>query len=165
MPQTYTPIATTTLTSNTSSYTFTSIPSTYTDLILVAVPIATSNGQASYIRVGNGSIDSGTNYSNTSFAGNGTSTFSGRRSGATEFSVEYYSAADTTAKNIIIVHFMNYSNTNVNKTFLSRSINASYSSDANVGLWRSTSAINQIFISNGAYAVGTTFTLYGIASA
>jgi hypothetical protein len=162
---TYTPIATTTLGSNAASYTFTAIPSTYTDLVLVVTPLATSNGQATYIRVGNGSIDSGSNYSNTNLSGNGSIAISARRSNATEFSVEYYTAADTTARDNIIVHFMNYSNTTTNKTFISRSNNAAYGVDANVGLWRSTSAINQIFIASGAYAIGSTFTLYGLAAA
>jgi hypothetical protein len=165
MPVTYTPIATTTLSSNASSYTFTSIPQTYTDLILIAVPLATSNGQASFIRVGNGSIDSGSNYSMTALGGNGTSATSIRRTNATEYAVEYLPAADTTSKDIIMVHFMNYSNTSVYKTFLSRSGNASYGTDATVGLWRNTAAINQISITSGAYATGSTFSLYGIASA
>ena len=165
MAVTYIPIATTTLGSAAASYTFTSIPQTYTDLILIAVPLATSNGQASFIRVGNGSIDSGSNYSMTALGGNGTSATSIRRTSATEYGVEYLPAADTTSKDIIMVHFMNYSNTNVYKTFLSRSGNASYGTDTTVGLWRNTAAINQISITSGAYAVGSTFSLYGILAA
>ena len=66
---TYTPIATTTLGSAATSYTFTSIPSTYTDLVLVGNLSSSSNTNIS-IRIYS---DSGTNYSNTYLTGvNGT---------------------------------------------------------------------------------------------
>ena len=65
---------------------------------------------------------------------------------------------------------MNYSNTTTNKTVLARGNNASDASypgtEAFVGLWRSTAAINRIdFSSNSKTWNAGTFTLYGIKAA
>ena len=57
MASTYTPIATTTFASTATSYTFSSIPTTYTDLVLVAVPAQGAPvGSSPLVQVGNGSI-------------------------------------------------------------------------------------------------------------
>jgi hypothetical protein len=76
MPNTYEAIASTTLTATASSIDFTSISSTYTDLILVCY--LQDSGGASYIRVNN---DSGSNYSRTIVYGSGGSAASYRDSG------------------------------------------------------------------------------------
>ena len=84
--QTYTPIATTTLASNTASYTFSSIPQTYTDLILEATGATDYTAGTSwpfYIQVGNGLVDIGSNYSDTMLYGNGSSALAHRDSGNT----------------------------------------------------------------------------------
>jgi hypothetical protein len=62
---------------------------------------------------------------------------------------------------------MNYSNTTTYKAVLMRSDNADTATMANVGLWRSSTAIYQIDLvtSTSTFASGTTFTLYGIAAA
>ena len=62
MPNTYEPIATNTLGSAASSVTFSSIPSTYTDLIVV-MNYANSTGLADVFFRFNG--DTGSNYSDT----------------------------------------------------------------------------------------------------
>jgi hypothetical protein len=163
MPSTYEPIATTTLVSNTASYTFTSIPSTYTDLVLVMNGKATSGEGAFILRVGNGSIDSGSNYSYTYMYGDGSSANSARSSNQTSGSCSRY---DTTA-GIGIVQFMNYANTNVYKTILNRGGSGSLV-QATVNLWRSTSAINQIYVqpeTSSNMVAGYTLTLYGIKAA
>lgn len=166
MPTTYEPIATTTLTSAVANYEFTSIPGTYTDLVLVASVRVTTAGYSDYIQF-NG--DTGTNYSVTILYGNGTSAASTRYSTASAPYVNYYgyapSAADTF--NACIIHIMNYSNTTTNKTFISRSNNAAGGTDAIVGLWRSTSAITSLKYvqGNNTLASGTTLTLYGIKAA
>jgi hypothetical protein len=73
----------------------------------------------------------------------------------------------TTTFNLSIHNFMNYSNTTTYKTILSRSNNSAIGTDAVVGLWRSTAAINTIKIlpANNAFEVGSSFTLYGIKAA
>ena len=165
MAKTYEPIATQTLGSSTTAVQFSSIPQTYTDLVLVMAPMATSDGQQFLMRVGNGGNDTGSNYSMTILTGNGSSATSIRGSNRTSIAVDYYGAIDTTAKSNYIVHFQNYSNTTTNKTILLRS-NTGYATEANVALWRgSNAAIDTISVFNVTFATGSTFTLYGIKAA
>ena len=68
----------------------------------------------------------------------------------------------------MIGQIQNYSNTTTYKTWLSRSNIPADFVGALVGLWRSTSAITTIqFLTTTAdtFAIGTTFTLYGIKAA
>ena len=165
MSSTYEPIATTTVSTSTNSITFSSISSAYTDLVLVCQNGVTSGTANLSVRVGNGSADSGSNYSITYLFGNGSSAGSDRNSSQTQFLVTYYGGQDATLNANQIIQFQNYSNTTTYKTILARSNRASSGVDAAVGLWRSTSAINTIncYTSNGTnWATGSTFTLYGI---
>jgi hypothetical protein len=162
---TYTPIATTTLGSSASSYTFTSIPQTYTDLVLV---VAGTTGAANNIlmQVGNGSIDTGTNYSTTFLYGDGSAAASSRQSNISTMLVGRIG----TSQSINIFQIMNYANTTTYKTFLCRGNNATASGQVitTVNLWRSTSAINQIKVLEQVgsdFQTGTTLTLYGITAA
>ena len=165
---TYSTIATTTLGSAAASYTFTSIPSTYTDLILVASGL-TSTATTTKLNVGNGSIDTGANYSWTVVSGTGSAANSYRESNVTFTQNERYANWDGTNIANTIIQIQNYSNTTTFKTWLSRGNNAAAGVDAVVGLWRSTSAINQIQIActnaGRTFSVGTTLTLYGITAA
>ena len=162
MPSTYEPIATTTLGSAASSVTFSSISGSYTDLILVFAGTTASNAYPSLRFNG----DTGTNYSNTNFRGNGTSAQSTRFNSANEMDIAYGSPLSTTQANFII-QIMNYSNTTTNKTVLARTNNADRETGAAVGLWRSTSAINSVTLKSNSpnFDVGSTFTLYGIKAA
>ena len=161
---TYTPIATTTLGSTTTDYTFTAISSAYTDLVLIINGNTSVNNDV-FIQVGNGSIDSGSNYSYTFMYGDGSSAASARVSSSANMATGgIYSSG---AVGTVIAQFMNYSNTSTYKTMISRSNSSGYV-QARVNLWRSTSAINQIKIfgqSGMTFNSGCTFTLYGIAAA
>ena len=158
---TYEPIATNTLGSATSSVTFSSIPSTYTDLVLVIAGTA-SAFDGLLTQVGNGSVDTGSNYSMTVLSGNGSAASSGRETSHTYANIGLQGADFNT-----IIHYMNYANTTTYKTFLARSNSPANQTRANVGLWRSTSAINTIKINTGSGTIssGSVFTLYGIAAA
>jgi hypothetical protein len=161
---TYVPIATQTLGSSASSVTFSSIPQTYTDLVLIVSgtdSIASSAGVA--CRVGNNSVDSGTNYSSTYLYGNGSSASTGRQSNVSNA----YVGRIGTGQGSGIANFQNYSNTTTYKTILARGNDSSYLFDY-VNLWRNTAAINTIYLysdSTNNFASGCTFTLYGIAAA
>jgi hypothetical protein len=169
MATTYEPIATYTVTgSAVASYTFTSIPQTYTDLILVANLRNSGTNSASYVRVGNGSIDTATNYSTTYLEGDGSTAYSGRDSNRAQVdglrAALSTSASDTFNGNL--VHFMNYSNTTTYKTILVRSGNPAVVVNASVSLWRSTSAIDQVRVyTNANTEVGSSLTLFGIKAA
>jgi hypothetical protein len=168
---TYTPIVTTTIANNsTNSYTFSSISGSYTDLILIVSGslYGGANRSSLAVRVGNGSVDTGTNYSNTQVSGNGTSAYSARGTSQTFLFGGLISEAICTNT----VHFMNYSNTTTYKTTIGRGNSTGQTATqdvcALVNLWRSTSAINtiQVYIADGSfYTSGAQLTLYGIAAA
>lgn len=169
MPATYEPISTTTLGSAASSVTFSSISGAYTDLVLIENGGNSTAGQAFILQVGNGSIDTASNYSYTILNGTGSAATSYRYSSQT-YGVFAWSGPPTSIGDAGIAHFMNYSNTTTYKTVLVRYNTASGTNagtDAIVNLWRSTSAINTIKISSisGNILAGSTFTLYGILKA
>lgn len=164
---TYTPIATQTLVATSSGVTFSSISGSYTDLVLVSQNYMNGSQANLFIQVGNGSVDTGTNYSETYLSGSGTAASSGRDTSQSRIFFTNVSYPQTTTFNMSIHNFQNYANTTTYKTILSRSNNSAIGTDAVVGLWRSTSAINtiKIYPSNNAFEIGSIFTLYGIAAA
>jgi hypothetical protein len=158
MPSTYEPIATTTVGSATSTITFSSIPSTYTDLILVFNGASTTNNQNFGLRYNSDSTGS---YSYTMVYGDGSSAASIGTASDTQSFVGNTGTANCTT----IAQVMNYSNATTYKTALSRTQNGSYVL-AYVTTWRNTSAINRIdAISTNTFISGSTFTLYGIKAA
>ena len=161
---TYTPIATTTLGSAQATATFSSISGSYTDLVIVA-QLTTAAPTNMRIRF-NG--DTGTNYSDTILTGNGSTATSLKETGNTAALLDWNAYPTSTTIATLIINIMNYANTTTYKTFINRANNASGGTEANVGLWRSTSAINEIQVrtsSGGNIAIGSTFTLYGILAA
>lgn len=158
---TYEPIATTTLNS-TTSFTFSSIPSTYTDLILVVNGVVSSGTSNLNLRFNS---DSGSNYSYTQLAADGATVLSSRQTNSTYARVDYYGYLSTT-RSIHIVHIMNYSNTTTFKTAISRANNTSNGLSAVVNVWRSTAAINSVSSANVTdLGSGSVITLYGITAA
>jgi hypothetical protein len=170
MASTYEPIATTTLGSASATVTFSSIPGTYTDLVVVINCISTTTASAFDKITAKFNGSSASDYSQTFLFGNGTVAGSSRASGGT-----YIYAGDISTKassnlgpSTVIWQINNYSNTTTNKTLLSRCDNAPASgfTEAVVGLWRSTSAVTSITAtSDYTFEVGSTFTLYGILKA
>lgn len=160
---TYEPIEAKTLGSATSSVTFSTIPNTYTDLVLVANYTTTSANVDVRFQV-NG--DTGANYSYTYVLGNGSAAGSGRLANSAYIG-GYFSVGTSTNGNISIYNLMNYANTTTFKTVLQRMSSAEKELTANVGLWRSTSAISSatIYTSSSTFTAGSTFTLYGIKAA
>jgi hypothetical protein len=158
---TYTPIATHTLGGTTSGYTFSSIPSTYTDLILVATGTRTTGGDAIKIQLnGDGTAS---NYSNTEITGNGSSATSGRNGTLYGYfeNVGFFNQTPST----LILQFNSYSNTNAYKVMIGRNGTADFWTNAYVGLYKSNSAISSIYVNMNNMAAGTTMTLYGIKAA
>jgi hypothetical protein len=163
---TFTPIATTTLSSAQSSVTFSSISGSYTDLYVLISAAATSNTNVIYCQVGNGSIDTGSNYSNTYLYGSGSAAGSGRYTNASYWYAAFELMITDFSQNVVM-QFQNYSNTTTKKTSLTRYNEATAGVGAFANLWNSTSAIDTIkfSISGTNFAIGSTFTIYGIAAA
>ena len=163
MPKTYDKIATQTLGSASASVTFSSIPATYTDLVVVASANSAAANNFFYLQF-NG--DTSTNYSYTRLFGDGSTAISDR---TTNFAAGLVGYVSSTIKTTSIVQIMNYANTTTFKTFISRASNTTVWAAAIVGLWRATpAAINEVkFImgSSDNTLAGSTFTLYGIKSA
>ena len=164
MPSTYTPIATTTLGSAVNSYTFSSIPSTYTDLVIVLQ----IKGSATTAITCQFNGDTAGNYSYTILRGDGSSASSTRATSASQALLTNLASPTSTNFSAILVNVANYSNATTYKTLISRANEAASGVDAIVSLWRSTAAINSIkLMADGGInmAIGSTLTLYGIAAA
>jgi hypothetical protein len=141
-----------------------SVPSTYTDLVLVSSAALSASGFSLVLRVGTaGSADTGSNYSRTYMIGTGSTAPSGRDSNSTSIDLNGSSYTSGTPATTIS-QFMNYANTTTNKTILIRAGGAGDVVEAEVGLYRSTSAINfiRIYVASGYIFAGSTFSLYGI---
>ena len=158
---TYTPIATTTLTSTASSVSFSSISGSYTDLVLVIQTALSASAHDTWLRFNS---DSGTNYSRTKVAGSGSAATSFRAANQDA----YYGIGNIgTGWMCSINHIMNYSNTTTYKSILTRHGSMDNETALSHGLWRSTSAITAIQVAPGTstFISGSTFTLYGIVAA
>lgn len=166
MAKTYEPIATSTLGSASNSVSFTGIPSTYTDLVLVCNWVENSTEDLC-VRVGNGSIDTSSSYSLTYMYGTASSA-SGSRQATTFWDVSQVPAT-TTQFTTTLMNFQNYANSTTYKTMISRSGAVSVGTIAEVALWRKTNPIERIEIRCGfganTFNIGSSFTLYGLKAA
>lgn len=169
--KTYEPIATQTLGSAAASVTFSSIPATYTDLVLVIQSADSASGvqQISFRLNSNATAI----YSFTALYGNGAVAGSNREatgSGRTYGTIGWNTAQNITlGTSMSVAHFMNYANTATNKTVLSRSNNTTNGTEVAVALCQLTAAITSIDLYSASSArlfiAGSTFTLYGILAA
>jgi hypothetical protein len=169
---TYVELDRATLTSNSGPVTFTNIPQTYTDLRIVFKGGFVDSGFMIGARVGNGSVDTGANYSYQLFRASSSGVENSYRKSGMVFGA-FCQQGGNNLHNVMTVDFFNYSNTTTFKTWSSRYSNPTEGIDAAVSLWRSTAAINTISIAEcgdggsgsfnyGNMLSGTTISLYGI---
>lgn len=162
MASTYEPIATYTVSgSAAANYTFTSIPQTFTDLVLVTSVIYTNSSPSIFYRL-NG--DTNNNYSTIALDGSSSPVVPYQSNTSVSFLYGFIGST-TSSPNTSVTSFNNYSNTTTYKTSLGK---AAYgNAGIYVGLWRSTAAITSIYLEpvSTTFAVGSTFTLYGIKAA
>ena len=166
MPATYEPIATTKITgSSTTQVDFTSIPATYTDLIISMNLVNGTSLNALFMRFNS---DSGANYGSLNWGVNGTTVFGQAGSGATTIQTTASSINDPMPA---LTHIFSYANTNIYKSGFTRSTS---SGNPRTGMyafgWASTSAISSITLyrdsgSPGIIGADSVFTLYGIKAA
>lgn len=162
MTQTYRPLATVTLATNASTVTFSNIPNTYRDLILIANAANTSDSNNG-IRFNS---DSGSNYSRIFLGANGVGAVSSGSSTSTGFQYDNFAFTQTTVGNTLhIIQVMDYSATDRHKSILTRANRAGDTIDALTGRWANTNAITTVglySISGFNFATGSRFDLYGV---
>lgn len=155
-----------------SSIDFTSIPSTYKHLQIRAITRSTraDNSDGPLFRLGNGSIDTGSNYSWHFIKGDGTAATANGAATQSTLVLGDMPAASRTSGIFggFVIDILDYQNTNKYKT--TRTLNGYDSNGAGdlrflSGSWRSTSAVDTIRIYPEVgpnFAQYSHFALYGI---
>lgn len=167
MSKTYDTIATTTLTSAVNSFTFNSIPSTYTDLRVIIQGLNTTTQSK---RMGfNG--DTGNSYMYVRFqSNNGAAPASQMQRTPEGTGIRFASdqiADSTTVPMNSIIDIFSYNSTNWYKSVLFQTASEFDTGgyvQRTVGMWNSLAAITSVtfIFASDNWAAGTTATLYGI---
>lgn len=166
------PIAYVNLSSPGINITFSNIPQTYQDLMLVAFARNTQalaiNGMNLYI---NTTSQSPNYWSQTTLAGNGSLAASTR--GTTVYGATLDMPGSISTSGVYgsaVYHILNYTNTTTYKTVLGRNANdqnGAGSVQIAAALFAQTGAVTTLQIGSGYganYSAGTTFALYGVRS-
>lgn len=160
---TYDLIASNVLSSNATSITFSAIPNTYRDLVLVITAKQTAGTGQNQLRF-NGYSSS--IYGNVSLEGTGSSVQSAGGLGSSFFYINLNNGDLDAQFMTAIVEIFDYAQTNKHKPLLSRGNNlgSGTSVGANAHRWTNTEAVDTILCqASGTYASGSSFHLYGIA--
>jgi hypothetical protein len=171
MPQTYDLIATSNP-AGLTAFSFSSIPQTYTDLLVIVSARVTSAWDIQAFQP-NG-IGSG--YAGTYFETSGFGVTGGTGTSEIAFRAGYIPGSDASGLQYSNdeYHFMNYTSTSHNKTLLTNARRGFYSTATfgqvqfKIGYLASTSAITSMTCgtaNGGTYATGTNIRLYGIKAA
>jgi hypothetical protein len=152
---TYTPLATVTLGSSAASVTFSSIPATYRDLILVYTGLLSVGDENVLLNV-NGTGTTGTR---VFMFGSGSTATSGT---ATTLTIGFPGGALSST----ILQIFDYSATDKHKTMLFRGNNTNSGVSAQAQRWANTAAITSLAFSPaaGTFNSASTFNLYGVIS-
>lgn len=168
MPATFDYIATANPTG--AAFQFTSIPQTYTDLVLMVNARVGSAWDILAMQP----LGSGSGYSGTYIEGNGNT--GGFGTSEISFRMGYIpGSSQSNMWSADQIHINNYASTTRFKTVYSASRypntqgnQQAFSTQWKIGLWQNTSAITSLTIgtaNGGSFASGTNITLYGIAKA
>lgn len=163
MAATYEPIATTTLASAQNSIQFSSIASSWTDLRVVITGKSTTGGLL-YLRLNS---DTGSNYSTTSLYATPVASYRTTNSTHMDITDANVAGLDTTNPTFYTIDLMSYAGSTYKTCLIEGSQQTNGVVYRMVGLWRSTSAINDInfYLSSGNFTANTTITLFGIKAA
>lgn len=159
---TYDLIASNVLGSSAASVTFSSIPATYRDLVLVVSAIGATSPQGGL----QFNSDTGSNYAWFRASGNGSSasSFSNTSDYARAMSLAEFSSG---VGGINVVQIFDYATTDKHKSVLSRANGSSTAVEIIASRWANTAAITSITYLSGStrqFDSGSSFYLYGIAS-
>lgn len=152
------PIASTRLTSSSSTITFSSIPATFKDLVVVSKIITNSNLNIRW-RLNN---DTSSIYDRVSFYGGFGASPTPSTTTTTYFGQQ---GANSANSNIFSSVFSLHDYLNTSKYGMAnwQCGNGQYRIEYGAGTWRSTAAVNRIDVyTTGSYLAGSTFSLYGI---
>lgn len=154
--QSMTPLATITLQSSTSQVTFSNIPNTYRDLVLIVE--GTSNSPANAILYFNSDTTS-SNYSNRYMNGDG----SGSGRSGVDSNGAYIGGIYGSNRSINTITIFDYSATNKHKVRIGRLDVAGSTVGMVTGRWASNAAVNTIQFTTSALTMsqGTSLSLYG----
>lgn len=147
---TYTPLATVTLASNATSVSFSNIPATYRDLVLIVN--GTGTGDENLTPTINGSSSDFSWVQMTSAPGS---------SSGTNNSIGRF----TPDRNIVMIQYFDYAQTDKHKTFLVRTEVSGSEVRQLAARWAQTTAITSVALAirtGFSFTTGTTFGLYGI---
>ncbi len=172
-PNDFDSIATTTLSTATSSITFSSIPANYTHLQIRGISRSTTSGNGSdglYMQI---NTDTGTNYSYHYLTGTGASAVVEGQADKAFMLAGFCPRAAQLANcfGVNVIDILDYANTNKNKTIrvltgVETNFDASFPGYASLfsGAWRNTAAITSIKLYSEANNLTqySSFALYGI---
>jgi hypothetical protein len=159
---TYDLIASSVLGTSADNVTFSSIPSTYRDLVLVINATMTTGTNSGWLRFNS---DTTSIYNRISMQGNGSTATTANAAAQNNLYISNTDAWSSTIRAMATIHLFDYSTTNKHKSGLIRADRADGAVSAMAFRYASTSAINSILIdTDGTYASGSTFYLYGIVS-
>ena len=173
MATTYTLISSNVLSSSAASVTFSSIPATYTDLVLKCSMRLSDASATATVKVWFNS-DTDNNYSLTYLRGSGSAVASARTSSSPYFSTGQANGNTATANTFTSAELYIPSYTvSQNKSFSSISAQEDNSStayiEARAGLWRNTATMTSISLqpidAGINFLSGSSFYLYGISNA
>lgn len=164
-------IASTTLSSATSTITFSSIPDTYQHLQLRVYGKTNTTGTTSQNMAVRLNSDTGTNYAWHIVYGEGSTSVTDKQNSDTQHLFGNFLTADATNRfSVLIMDILDYKSTNKNKVMRSLTgfdNNGSGMAWFTSGLWISTSAVTSLTIKqygSSNLASGTVASLYGLRS-
>ena len=164
---TYDLIQTTTLSTSASAVVFSSIPATFTDLVISSRAFTSTNTQVDLQF--NGDTSTNYNYGVWDVPATGTASAPNVRS-ATAIQINAWSVntGNTDNPSVANVNIFDYANATTYKTLLTRSFSTNIAGnsciDVFTGTWRSTAAVTSISLAS-TFVAGTVISLYGIKAA
>jgi hypothetical protein len=171
MPVTYEAIATQTLSAQSPTITFNSIPQTFTDLRFVLIGYEQENSSITKRFRING--DTGANYNHVTFGATASSRYTQSEASGTGMRIASNQIGDPSGVNTLVtIDIPSYTGSQLKTTIHQVSSMADVAGAGYVqkglGLWNSTAAINSVvfmFLNSSNWGAGTRVTLYGIKAA
>jgi hypothetical protein len=160
---TYDLIASNVLSTNSSSVSFSSLPSSYRDLIIVINGLGNGGEILADLRFNS---DTGTNYSFIRMRGSGSAATSTTGTAKTVITTEL-GFSNTSERNHQIFHVFDYSATDKNKTVLiQENSNGVYGVVVAGARWANSNAITSVEVrsTTNTFATGTSIYIYGLVS-